>query len=62
MRAEVPSLVVFKGYDERKVVLSDDFSYDGIEKFIKKNQYPILMNFDINVNLKICMLDCKTNI
>lgn len=47
----MPSVVVYKPFDERKAVLSDDLSYESIAKFVKKNSNPIFMTFDIPVLL-----------
>ncbi|KAM3142706.1 hypothetical protein pb186bvf_005090 [Paramecium bursaria] len=47
LKVLVPSVVVYKPFDERKAVLSDDLSYESIAKFVKKNSNPIFMTFDI---------------
>ena len=49
MRASVPSIVVYKPYDEREATVTDDFEESSVEQFVKKHSYPVLMSFDIPV-------------
>lgn len=51
MRAQVPSVVVYKPYDERKATIVDNFESEFIEQFVKKHSYPVLMSFDLSVIL-----------
>lgn len=61
MRAQVPSVIVYKPYDERKATIFDNFESDFIEQFVKKHSYPLLMNFDISVILLYNIKDSKKN-
>ncbi|CAK71695.1 unnamed protein product (macronuclear) [Paramecium tetraurelia] len=60
MRAQVPSIVVYKPYDERKAAIFDNFEISYIEQFVKKHSYPVLMNFDIQTAKRIFKGDQPT--
>eukprot|EP00742_Colponemidia_sp_Colp-10_P000679 GILJ01000739.1.p1 GENE.GILJ01000739.1~~GILJ01000739.1.p1 ORF type:complete len:489 (+),score=141.09 GILJ01000739.1:50-1516(+) len=53
LKASVPSVVLFKKFDEGKNELSDDLSADSITKFVKVNSVPLVMDFDQAAAAKI---------